>query len=601
MNFKLRTKILLTSIICAVSALVLQAVLFQRTSSRLIYFQAEREAYQSLQNMQNELETFFRGIETSIVCIYKDAAFLEELSSGNDMDGMKKTYYSRAEDLATDRFETSDGVLALYIYTADHRIVSTYRKFRNPIHKYPGDIYENTDAAKDRPDTYNADRVRAYVESDRNAMLISGYHNTGLGRDIIRFVVKLHQMNKRDDKIGYVVCDVDSKVIHRIMSKYTISYNTYTWLEAGRDIPICVIENTDEIDRDSFREICSLIETGQSPDNENKVGGIVLFSVPQEKYDLTAYSLAPQSLLRENQRLLTGNLILIALIMALLLTLLFLYVTRSLTRPLEQLSETAARIGQGETELRITYERQDEIGRLGKEFNQMLDELQELMRKHYENELLKNQAEFRSLQAQINPHFLYNTLDTMSSIASIQDCDIVSRLCDCLSYLFRYSLDTGHPYATMAMEINHLKNYIFIMNVRMRDEIIYLFDIEDGVLKDAVPRITLQPLVENAINHGLKNKHGEKRVKISVNAKEGHLYITVEDNGVGMDAKEINKRLAENEKGLTDSGESIGIYNINARLKMVYGDEYGLKLESSLGEGTKARIEIPEKLLDEIL
>ncbi|MCR5734836.1 MAG: sensor histidine kinase [Lachnospiraceae bacterium] len=601
MNLKLRTKILLTSIICAVSALVIQAILFQRTSSRLIYSQAERESYQSLQNMQNELEAFFRGIETSIIYIYKDAAFLEDLSAGKDPEEMKKEYYSRAEDLATDRFETSDGVLALYIYTADHKIISTYRKFRNPIHKYPGDIYENTDEAKDRPDPYNSERVRSYVASDRNTMLISGYHHTGLRRDIIRFVVKLHQMNKRDDRIGYVVCDVDSKVILRIMSKYTISYNTYTWLEAGGDIPICAIENTDEIDRNSFQEICALIEAGQSPDKDNKLGGIVLFSVPQEKYDLTAYSLAPQSILRENQRLLSRNLVFIAIIMAILLTLLFLYVTKSLTRPLEQLSETAARIGQGETELRISYRSEDEIGKLGEEFNHMLDELQELIRKQYEYELLKNQAEYRSLQAQINPHFLYNTLDTMSSIASIQNCDIVSRLCDCLSYLFRYSLDTGHPYATVAMEINHLKNYIFIMNVRMRDEISYNFDIEDAVLKDVIPRITIQPLVENAVNHGLKNKHGEKWIKISANAVDGHLCIIVEDNGVGMDTEAINRRLSENDKGLTDSGKSIGIYNINARLKMVYGDEYGLRLESKLGEGTKARIEIPERLLDEIL
>ena len=130
MKFKLRTRILFASILCAVSALIIQAFLYQTTSSRLIYRQAERESYQSLENMQNELEVFFRSIESHIVYIYKDTVFLNDLSEKSR--DMNTKYYSRAEDLATDRFETTDGVLALYIYNTEHDVISTYRKSQTP-------------------------------------------------------------------------------------------------------------------------------------------------------------------------------------------------------------------------------------------------------------------------------------------------------------------------------------------------------------------------------------------------------------------------------------------------------------------------------------
>ena len=485
-------------------------------------------------------------------------------------------------------------MLALYIYNRDHELVSSYRKFSTPKHNYPKDIYDEGGA-------YNADKVREYAESTENDMLVSGYYNTGLNRTIVRFAIKLHKTNHPDEEIGYVVCDADSKVVRRIMEKYNISYNTFTWLQPHGDIPICVIDFGDAEDMQTFEEISTSIKDTGNASPKQEYGENVLFQVEQSRYPLTAYALTAQSILKENQRLLTQNLVLIAVILTGLLSLLILYVTKTLTRPLEELSATVKQIGAGETELRIRYTEQDEIGQLGTEFNHMLDEMERLIGKQYESELLRHKAEYKALQAQINPHFLYNTLDTMSSIASIQDCEIVSGLCQSLSNLFRYSLDMSHPYATVASEVNHLKNYIFVMNVRMRDEIQYRFDIADEVLQDSLPRISIQPLVENAINHGLRNKHGKKEICISAEAQDGRLSIIVEDNGVGLDEDEISRRLKEHDNTLAEAGESIGIYNINARMKMLYGEEYGMEVYSRKGEGTSVRIRIPEKKLDELI
>ncbi len=594
MKLKLRTKILIMCLCCTYGALLIQTILFANASESLIYKQAEMESYNSLQNMQNELYTYFFGIESDIIDIYGDKEFLKDISQDKDIDDLKEKYFSRAKELVTETSLLENGTLALYLYTDDHDIVSVYRKFSTPRHSYPKDIYVNEEQ-------YNSAKVKEYVDSDDNQMLISGYYNQALNRNIIRFVVKIHNINKLEEQVGYVVCDIDTKAIDKIMRKYVISDNTYVWIQPFSDLVLYVMDNPAGVNQDIFEAVSSKVEASQVEDTGNLVeGSNVLFSVSQKKYNLTAYTIMPKSLLQQNQVILRRNMLLIVLVLSVVLIVLFLYITKTLAKPLENLTSTVSQISDGDTNLRVDYTGPDEIGQLGSEFNHMLDEIENLIGQEYENKLLLNKAEYKALQAQINPHFLYNTLDTMSSIASIQNCEIVSRLCQSLSGIFRYSLDMKHPYSTVAQEINHLKNYICVMDVRMGNVVEYRFDIAEEVLQDTIPRISLQPLVENAINHGIKNKHGDKIISIRAFIEDENLIIEVEDNGTGFDATEMNKRLEENDMMLVEEGNSIGIYNINARLKMLYGEEYGLKVYSELNKGTLVKLWIPRKKIEEV-
>lgn len=275
-------------------------------------------------------------------------------------------------------------------------------------------------------------------------------------------------------------------------------------------------------------------------------------------------------------------------------TILTFFISRGLTRPLEMLMDTIQQIGEGNTELRATIVKKDEIGELGKEFNEMLDQMEVLKQKEYQAKQLLSQAEYKALQAQINPHFLYNTLDTMASIAEVRNCPEVSRLSQSLANIFRYSLNMKNPFSTVEQEIAHLKNYIYVMDMRMHDNIQYTFQIEEETLKSKLPRISLQPLVENAINHGLRNKRGAKEVCVRIWIEDGNLMICVADNGVGMESSEINASLQRNEIDYVEQGNSIGLHNINARLKMLYGDQYGLRIDSVLEEGTKVFMILPD-------
>ena len=284
---------------------------------------------------------------------------------------------------------------------------------------------------------------------------------------------------------------------------------------------------------------------------------------------------------------------LIAVVMIVLSTVLTFMISRYMTRPLGNLMGTIQRIKKGETDLRADTENRDEIGELGKNFNEMLDQMEELREKESRANLLLSQAEYKALQAQINPHFLYNTLETMSSIAEIRNCPEVSMLSQSLSNIFRYSLNMKDQLSTVAQEINHLKNYCYVMSVRMQDNIEYVYDIDESLLKERIPRISIQPLVENALNHGLRNKRGEKKVRIRIQRQDENLVISVRDNGMGMDAEQINESLQKNEMIQTEKGSSIGLYNINARVKILYGDQYGIHIESAPGEGTCVFIVLP--------
>lgn len=366
------------------------------------------------------------------------------------------------------------------------------------------------------------------------------------------------------------------------------------WLQPSGDRVIVEIGNLEETNQEYYEEVSEHIrENNTEQIADASAGNRVLFQVPQEKYNIGAYSIMPQDILEQNQKALLQNIILIGTMMCIILSVVTIFVSSTLTKPLEELTGTITQIREGDTKKRVEYLKDNEIGRLGREFNEMLDEIERLIGHEYETKLLLNKAEYKALQAQINPHFLYNTLDTMSSIASIQNCVIVSNLCQSLSNIFRYSLDMRHPYSTVAKEIVHLKNYIYVMNVRMREDVKYYFDIADDMLQNSIPRISIQPLVENAINHGLKNKRGEKSIHVKVFGENQILNITVTDNGVGMAAEEINRRLRENRQEQVESGTSIGLVNINARMKMLYGEEYGLTVESDGASGTSVILRIP--------
>ena len=388
-----------------------------------------------------------------------------------------------------------------------------------------------------------------------------------------------------------MVCDVDPKGFESLMRKYRYADEQAVWLQPqARTLIANVVPESGEtialMDNLSVRAQQGEVLSDQHASHS-------LYSSPVRKYGLTLYSLIPSSALNANQAMLTSSTILAFVLVLILFVVLFIFISRGLTRPLDQMADTMNRIRQGETELRLPEMRQDELSKLGSTFNSMLDRIEDLIAREYQTAIQLNDTKYKALQTQVNPHFLYNTLDTMSAIAMIHDCQIVSTLCHALSDLFRYSLRMDEPLAPISEELKHLKNYMFVINVRMNDSIHMTIDIPADMLKTRVPRLSLQPLVENAISHGLRNKRGEKQIHISARRTQTEILLSIADNGVGMSEEMLEKVRTMNPEKALSAGTSIGLLNIAARLKLLFGREYGLEVESGEQEGTTVTLHIP--------
>lgn len=237
----------------------------------------------------------------------------------------------------------------------------------------------------------------------------------------------------------------------------------------------------------------------------------------------------------------------------------------------------------------------DEIAVLDQQFNRMLGKLDQLIKTSYVQKLENKEAQLKNLQLQINPHFLYNTLETISSIAAVKQVFVVCDICGKLGGIFRYSL--GKDYGELVpleQEMTHIKNYMFIQKIRYGDRLQVFYNIDVDAAHVYIPRFILQPIVENAISHGLSNLTSVGTLEVSAFEKKDRLYIEIEDDGEGM----VREKVAEitrfiNTAKPVEGKKNIGIRNVNQRIKLAYGEAYGITIRSAPYQGSRFTIQLP--------
>lgn len=236
-----------------------------------------------------------------------------------------------------------------------------------------------------------------------------------------------------------------------------------------------------------------------------------------------------------------------------------------------------------------------EIQNLSASFGHMVQMIQRLMEKIKEEEITLRKTELRALQAQINPHFLYNTLDSIQWMCESEKTREASQMISALARLFRISISKGRELIPIQDEIIHAKNYLVIQSFRYKNQFHYEFHIDEETLPYLCNKITLQPLIENAIYHGIDRMVDEGIIDITVKADEKDIILIVKDNGVGMTKEQCSKILEKE----NNQKSGIGIKNVNDRIKIYFGEMYGLSVKSELDEGTEVMVRFP-KILEEM-
>lgn len=268
--------------------------------------------------------------------------------------------------------------------------------------------------------------------------------------------------------------------------------------------------------------------------------------------------------------------------------------SRTLTNPIFKLKRLMKQAESGDLTVRFNFEHNDEIGELGQSFNHMIARIDQLIQMVYVEQENKRTAEMKSLQEQIKPHFLYNTLDTISWMARDYDAEDIVRLVDALTNMFRIGLSHGKDIITVKEEITHVSNYLYIQKIRYKDKLNYVIHVDESLYAIEVPKLILQPLVENAIYHGVKAKRGGGTITITGVPEGENLVFTVQDDGAGMPqekVEELNRRMSE--RSVLDEKKSFGLFYIRERIQLCYGKGYGVHVESTLGEGTRVTITLP--------
>lgn len=290
-----------------------------------------------------------------------------------------------------------------------------------------------------------------------------------------------------------------------------------------------------------------------------------------------------------------------------------LLLSHQLTNSLRKLEKRMSCVEKGDLSIRFFYPYKDEIGSLAKTFNYMIGEIESLVQKQEETieelkrerdyvsevQKQKRKAELKALQAQINPHFLYNTLNAITWQAADQGAEEISILSNSLGKFFRISLSKGAEVITLGEELEHVTSYLEIQSIRYHSRLSYEIEVDESWMDIRMIKLVLQPLAENSIYHGIKEKQGAGKIKIygerQSSFEEEVLELSVWDDGAGIPPEKLELMNETLRRGETDSKAGYGIYNVNERIRLFYGEGYGLRYESSYGRWTRAILRIPTK------
>ena len=327
-----------------------------------------------------------------------------------------------------------------------------------------------------------------------------------------------------------------------------------------------------------------------------------LFSDIMQNFIVTEIEAANQTnqSLRNTSIILTTIQIIITILAIIISINSFITVSAAIQKPISDMEKLSTKVSNGDLTARIDIPHVNELNTLAENLNTMAGQIDLLIQKNMEEQKNFQKAEMKALQAQITPHFLYNTFDTIVWLAEEEHTEEVVRITKAFSDFLRISLSRGHEWITISQELEHIKNYLTIQKIRYADILNYSIDADEALMDVKMIKLVLQPLIENAIYHGIKNKRGRGKLKVSAhftNDSRTFVCFTVEDNGAGFTEERLGQVRNELRTGAQDSeklSSVYGLYNVNKKLKLYYGENTeGLLIESEAGKGSKISFTIP--------
>jgi two-component system, sensor histidine kinase YesM len=390
--------------------------------------------------------------------------------------------------------------------------------------------------------------------------------------------------------LGRIQIDVKKSVLQTILGKADVVKNSVTYLRDAEGRVILSSRPGSDVSLDD-----KLPGSGdQTYAFEDGTNYYLFHPIPSSQWSMVTE--IPLIEIVEESRKLRNDLLVLLLLITTVAYFIAHLLAHSITRRISQLSTHLKDVQHGGLVALPKHQGRDEVGELIHSYNYMINKIEHMNKEQYRlGQEMKN-AELKALQSQINPHFLYNTLDMINWMANKGMNQDIKGVVKALSRFYKVSLSNGRDIISLREEIDHVSFYVQIQNIRFDHKIEYVVSVPESLLETPIPKITLQPIVENAIMHGILGRVSrEGTIRIDACEDGNDIVIGVQDNGIGMDPDRL-ARLHSGERASTDTGSGYGVINVKLRLQTYFGEEYGIGYTSELGKGTTVTLRVPRSL-----
>ena len=570
-DFSIRTKLIIGFLTILLPLVLILSIVFYSYSAEIVLKQSLEQTREIVEQFSISLDNYMGLMRNKMEILADSPTIQEELNTHQDKEDIKNdSFYSRNKRIRRIMLQiyssvTMNDVEIYGINETNHYLSLWSKKYEIPDKDI---LFENANLSKGRSVLVNnindADTIQMIkMVKDLQTYKPIGYIRFGLKRNYIEKMAK--NINFGSDG-SVVIFDENLNKISGIAHDSALSK---------------LLKEKPSIGNFSYSE------------GKNEYTAVHIHS------DSTGWTTVGVIPLRYINKDLAGIQYLTVIIIVLTIIIgvtVSVIIAQSLILPLENTVNALEKFSRGDFAVRLKENRCDEIGKLNRIFNKAIKEINELMQKVTQSEILNKEMEFKTLQSQMNPHFLYNTLDTINWLAFKEKQTEICNLVAAISSLIRASISNKKSIITIEQELDYVKNYIYIQHIRYKDRFDIIYDIDESLLKQAVPKLIIQPIVENAIIHGIENSKNKNLLYISVKRENECIVIIVKDTGIGMTDEKVSELLKEplNAEGDEQKAHTnLGLYAVHKRIQLMYGDLYGLTVQSQAGEGTTVTLHIP--------
>lgn len=591
---KLKSKMLFFVLIMMIIPLSIVAIIAQSQSQRVIRAQSLITHTRLLDIGMEKLESSYKQLNDIFLSIYLNDNFQScLLNQAFDHSYTNTPAYS---ELMKNVFlsaisSRSDLYSIIYIDNGNHLIYTT-RDEAGDFSNYEKCILSPHYIELLNHENWTENAV--VIPTEAHMPLKNTYNSPKMVYTIARRIINT---KNQFEIVGTMFLTVDlselqhlSQIIQTDISSRTIISDSmdniiYDSLETltGQRLPEEIICNTEK------QGIAEIVQDNRSN---------VMLTKKSDKTGWCIITIIPETLYVKEALTVSSSIMITAILTIIIAIFITLNIAGSISKPTEQLAKTMNSSDLQHLHNRAQIQGNDEIAQLGHSFNRLMDNLENSINNEYIMAIRQKDTVIKALQEQINPHFLYNVLQSISSMASVNNVPEIVTMSNSLAAIMRYSIRSTEKYATLKEELDHVENYLKIQKIRFGNRLNYQFIIPAYTMNYILPRVTLQPMAENAIVHGFENRKDPGHIIISARTYDNMLIIEIADDGCGINEenlKVLQQSLLNQDIEIMTSGKNIGLYNLNARLKLLFENQGKLELESDVDAGTISRIIIPIK------